>query len=510
MLESGAVLEQERMGTKASSLALPGAPRALAPGARKTTSFNDHVVQMMAGLVLAQVLQTAAGPLLTRLFSPAAFGEVTTIATLAALLTIFYTGRYELVMVLSPSDEEALLIGRLALYLTGSWMILSVVAAGVLWGFSVTTPIGQGPLLFLLVLLAFLQAVTQIGRGWANRLRRYGPLATSTLLQQGGNALCSLAAGLLAAPHGLITGRILGQGMAAGHIIWRFAGKRLPRAHSSLIDVAKKYWQFPTYNVPYSFLASCGRDFIILAMTFAQEFVAVGFLGLARSITLLPTTFVSGSLSQVFFREAATGDRETVQRLARKLLFNMVTGFVPAFVVLAVFGPDLFQWAFGPGWRPAGEYAAILAVPGALSAVCSWPERLYEIAARQRASLTIQVCFDTTTALTVSFFLWKGWPPFAAVAAYACVNSAYHATFLTFAWRAAGFSSAGLLQAGGRAVAVGAAALAVCLALRLLPIAPLASAVAAAALAVGHIARVAWAMKRSASRWEAHSDHQTE
>jgi O-antigen/teichoic acid export membrane protein len=216
-----------------------------------------------------------------------------------------------------------------------------------------------------------------------------------------------------------------------------------------------KHRQFPQYNLPYSLVGTASREFLVFALTFFHLTQSAGFYALARSVLYAPVSFLSASLSQVFYREAAEsiGSPE-LERLAERLIRAIVIQFTPAFVALTVWGPELFELVFGTQWREAGTYAAIFAPAAYLFLFSSWPERLFEVTGRQRLSLTIQLIFDMLTVFAMMLLLARGYGPIAALVAFTAIACVYHCTYVTAAFRIAQFSSAVLWRAAVLAVAL--------------------------------------------------------
>ncbi len=319
--------------------------------------------------------------------------------------------------------------------------------------------------LMLLPLLVFAIAVTQTAASWSNRKRRYGTLASGMVLQQGGTAGISLASGLAGATQsGLVVGRLVGQLMSAGWLVaavrvdWQ-AGMR-EVSWAGMKSALARYRQFPQFNLPYSLVGSASREFLVFALTLFHFTQHAGFYGLSRSGTrYAPVSFLSASLSQVFYREAADSiGTPGFEVLVERLMRSIVLVFTPAFVVLVFWGPMLFALVFGEQWREAGVYAATFAPAAYLFLFSSWPERLFEVAGRQRVSLIVQVSFDTVSVLVVFGLLSQGYGPLAALTAFTAVSCGYHCAYISAAFRVARLPATILRRAAGRAVFLGAAA----------------------------------------------------
>ena len=70
-------------------------------------SFLNNVLTLLAGTILAQIITVSVSPILTRLYTPEDFGVFALYTSIASILVIFGTCRYELAIVLPEEDGEA-------------------------------------------------------------------------------------------------------------------------------------------------------------------------------------------------------------------------------------------------------------------------------------------------------------------------------------------------------------------------------------------------------------------
>jgi O-antigen/teichoic acid export membrane protein len=70
-------------------------------------SFKADVLTLLTGTALGQLLLLAVSPLLTRLFTPAAFGAFGVFLSLAAIMSALSTLRFDQAIMLPKEAEEA-------------------------------------------------------------------------------------------------------------------------------------------------------------------------------------------------------------------------------------------------------------------------------------------------------------------------------------------------------------------------------------------------------------------
>jgi O-antigen/teichoic acid export membrane protein len=409
--------------------------------------FLRHILTMVTGAALAQAIPLLVSPLLTRLYTPADFGVLSAVVAAAGILSVVSTLRYELAIIL-PKDEAG--AANLAAIALSVMIVLCITTTVLIAGFP---DIAQHVLsrasnyAVVVPLLTALLSFSQLLSTTANRQREYVTIARGSVLQQIVASLVSIGAGILALPvNGLIIGRLSGYAITCVYYVRRLASI-LERwiglvEKPKLFEEAVTYCQFPFFNVPYSLIGSVSREFLILAFTAMHQAEAAGYYGLARSVLTAPIGFLSTSLSQVFYKEAAVSiGTPEFKRLTLNILRYLGAGLMPFFVLGWFWAPDVFQVLFGARWREAGNFAALLVPIGCLSLFTSWPERVFEVRRKQHWSLSIQLAFDSITVGLVTWALAQSATPLTAIKVYVAIQCFYHLTYLAAIFKLSDFSS---------------------------------------------------------------------
>jgi O-antigen/teichoic acid export membrane protein len=430
------------------------------------SAFARNAFKMMLGTGLAQALPMAVAPILTRLYSSAEYGAFGVFVGAASVIAVLATGRFEMALVLAEDEAEARrvasLVTRLVLAVTLTSVVVVVFAeTTLLSGIDANLrPTSANLILALPVVVAAL-AASQVGSFWLNRFREYGVIsASNVLLQVLQNALTVLAGFLGAGLSGLILGRLVAQVASAWYVV-RSARLRCgialaAEAERALWATARKHYQFPLFNAPNSLVSLVSRDFLIYALSAANMSSSAGLFALARTVIYIPISFLSTSLSQVYFREARDrlGTPE-LEQLTTRMCGALAVVFAPAFVGLAWFGEDIFALAFGEGWRVAGTFAAVYAPAGYLMLFSSWPERIFEAAGKQWIPFAVQaVSLGAAIAIAV-LALSAGTGALGLVAWCSALQVATQLAYLLAAFRIAGFGKGVLVPALVWSVALG-------------------------------------------------------
>ncbi len=402
-------------------------------------SFSKDLLTMASGSAIAQAIPLAVSPILSRLYTPESFGVFSTTVAVASILGIASTGRFELAVVLPSERRDALAIARGVIFLSASvcglaWALLAL-ASSTLPQLGALSKIGAWQ--HLIPIFAFGIGLASLGSFLANRDRSYLRMATAVTTQQAVAAGVAISIGAAHLPvNGLLAGRLAGV-FANAAILFREIHSALSsyRTDRRLVDSFRtlvRYRQFAFFNLPYSVIGTFSREFVVFSLMFAGAVEAAGSYGLVRSALAAPISFLSASLSQVYYREAA--ERSATAEFAQltfRLLLSTSLVMAPALALVFIWGPDIFAVVFGEQWREAGTFAKFLALPTLLSVMTSWPERIFEVRAKQSWSLAIQVGFDILSIGCLVLALKFGATPVVAIGVYAIVQAAYHLTYLS-------------------------------------------------------------------------------
>ena len=348
-------------------------------------SLLRSTLTLLAGGALAQLIPLALGPVITRLFTPEAFGVFTSFSTIAATVAVVACARYEFALPMAREAREADSLLALSLRILLGVLLLSLPLAWALhrWG--------HLPLPGLLPLAVVAAGLLQLLTMWSNRAQRFRALAISRVLQYGGTAVLqvllgaalwwqarspagsALAWALVAAPiaAAMIASLVLLRpAPAAG---WRGVLPLLPKDKpdlpltnaaiqaDELRRVASKYRDFPLLNTPHAFLGTL-QDALAVALLIAWSGeAAAGFWGLALRYLKAPATLVGSAVSQALYPRLANARPADAQRAVRQIMLLLGAVALGLMTVLMIAGPWLFHLVFGEQWRDAGELARALA-----------------------------------------------------------------------------------------------------------------------------------------------------
>jgi O-antigen/teichoic acid export membrane protein len=338
---------------------MSAAPVAVAPpGLWRST------LTLLVGGVVAQALPLLLGPWLTRLYSPGDWGQFALFSTVAANLAVVACARYEYALPMAADEEEARELMALCLYLLIGVTALSVALAVAL------TNIQSLPHAAWLPWAVAASGAAQWLTLWATRAHRFKSLAAARATQFGGAALvqagCGVALGGVAgAAAGLIAGPIVASVAALAWLrhpapaggwgaLWRVPRTRLAQA-------ARKHRSFPLFNTPHTFANALSDTFAIGLLVAATGDASAGFWGLCMRYLKAPATLVGGALSQALYPSLVGAAPHEARATVRRAMGALALVALPLVLLLLFAAPELFAFAFGERWRPAGDLARALA-----------------------------------------------------------------------------------------------------------------------------------------------------
>lgn len=366
--------------------------------------FWKHATTVLTGTVIAQALPVLAGPLITRLCTPADLGEFSVWMGVIAITATVATLRLEAAMILDhDSDDQQTCFSVVAYFSTIFAILITLLAIFVhflgieqakrLSWFGLMT-IGLG---------AWLTAYNQSLIAYATSYHAFAKSAMAKICGAGTIAvgqLIFLFAG--AGGGGLLAGQLLGLSVGLGVAIHLLSPPR-PSIGLTLtgpqLNYLRKHRSFWRFSLPSGLLNIVAGKFPIFLIGAKYGLFAAGLYALTERILTAPISLLAASVLEVFKRQSVheyqtLGNcREAFSSTFKALV---LLGAGPALIIF-LFGPDLCAWAFGTPWREAGEFAQILAPLYFMNFVASPLSYVFAVAGKQKIELMWQVALFITT-----------------------------------------------------------------------------------------------------------------
>jgi O-antigen/teichoic acid export membrane protein len=401
-----------------------------APPPKKGSSFFTNILKLVSGTTVAQVITILTAPILTRLFTPEAFGLLNVFTSLVGIVAIVVCLRYEYAIVLAEDDADAANLFTLCLLIalgisatTGLLLLIfghslvNLLKAPHLYGYLWLIPIGL-----------LIQGLFAALNYWNSRSKHFGRLSIARVSA----SITTSVLPMLLAFIGLANASSLVFSWLAGTFIFTCVlGAQVLRGNGTikfwfvnrarLLANLKRYRKFPLVDSWSSFINNLAWQLPSLVLLYFFSEAVVGYYSLSNRLILLPMTLLGSSIAQVFYQKT-TELRSNPENLSRsvELVFRRLAaiGLFPA-LVLAITGPELFKIIFGANWMEAGRYAQILSPWMFMLFISSPLTILFATLERQELALIVNAVILVTrfTALAiggltdnifVTLILWSG------------------------------------------------------------------------------------------------------
>ncbi len=329
----------------------------------------SDVLRIAAAAGLAQILALVAVPLLTRLYSPEAFGHFAIFGALVTILMPLASLRYELALPLPSEELNALdLLALCLLLVLGSSFAVAFLCPLVGPILAEWTSI-TGTEIMLLPLAIFAIGLHAVMTSWLIRDRAFSRVAHIRFATTVGTVACQIGlAQLYTGSTGLILGFVGGYlvGFAlAAYQCYRALSEAAARIRLSGIRcVAVEYRSFAIITAPSGIINALGSQLPSMVLPWLYGFAVTGQYSLAQRVLWQPIVFVGQAVYQVFWGNAARLFIEEPARLwplFLRLNVCLLAVMAPGFV-LSWFGAEIFAFVFGPAWEQAGRFAGALVV----------------------------------------------------------------------------------------------------------------------------------------------------
>ncbi len=331
------------------------------------SEFTRNVLTLMTGTTIAQAIPIAISPILTRIYTPEDFGIFALYMSIASILSLIATGRYELAIMLPTKDKDAVNIVALSLLISFFVSFIALLIVSV-FNTQITSLLGNSDIsswLYFIPLTVLLTGIYQSFNYWSNRKKEYKRLATSKVIQSTTTATSNLSMGFAGlGSSGLVLAMVLGQGVVASFLAQRVYNKDKSIIKDinkiKILIMLKRYKKLPIVNLPNALIDGIRLSSISILIAKNFTTASLGQFSLAWKIVQTPTALIGGSLSQVFFQKIATAKKADLYFIVKKFLFKSTLISLPIFLFIYIFAEDIFAIVFGQEWRLAGEIASIL------------------------------------------------------------------------------------------------------------------------------------------------------
>lgn len=326
------------------------------------------------GTGISQLIPILMSFILSRIYTPEAYGDYGIFINYANIILVFVCARYEYAIMLPKKEHEAINIFNLCI-------LISLIVCGLLYLILIGGDIAdiklveELPYKYLLPAYIFAASILQISNNYANRTERYKVISTAAIGRSVIQAAARTAMGLMKNFGGLIWGCFIATASSMAYIVFSLNIFRKTRKLMSFKDMKmlmKRYSNFPKYQMPGSLMniLSTSLPVILLGWFYTKE--TVGFFTMSISLLYIPISMIGNVLGQLYYKRATSSSKANTSRFALQIFStNYIIGIAMFFTIL-IGGEKMFEVLLGEEWSKIGEYSLLLS-PWLICSLCLTP-----------------------------------------------------------------------------------------------------------------------------------------
>ncbi|PSK80413.1 O-antigen/teichoic acid export membrane protein [Limimaricola soesokkakensis] len=395
-----------------------------------SSSLIRNVLAVASGTAVAQIVVFAFSPLITRIYSPEAFGLQGVFLSLISILSPIVALRYPMAIVTAISECEAAKLARLSFLIAvgmSSLLGLALIAGGRPL-LQIVGAEGLGSLIYFLPLALIAVALQDVANFRAARLSAFriiGAVAVAqafivNLARVGGGLASPLASTLVTVTS--LAPAVQAIMLRSGVGSMRHPAPRISR--TDLADLLKRHRDFPIYRMPTDVLNAGSQvvPVILLASLFSPT--AAGLYTLTRSVLNLPSNIIGAAVGNVLYTRFAELSRSGQPLMPLLIRSTMaLLALAPAIVGFASFAPAMFSVLFGDEWQEAGYYAQWMALWIAMMVANIPAVRVIPVIRKQHEALIFNIILILARISSIFLAYFISQTPLMAVASYSVCSA---------------------------------------------------------------------------------------
>ena len=368
-------------------------------------SFAQNYAVVLSGTGLNIGIQVFVTPILTRLYTPEAYGVYSLFLVVSTNLALIASLRLPQAIMLPKAESEFRALIRIGVVASAAlsffyFVVLFFLKDQFLSFFNADKLI---PYYYLIPVMTFLVCMNQYFGSWQYRNNLFKKsVAVDTSISIGVRGF-NLAYGFLS--KGTLLGLVFGDmlGKVFGLILsWKLILKERIKglydgvSKNDLLQAFKTYRVYPFVNLPGVWLEMFSGQLPVLFLSFVFGLPTVGMLSLAVGIMDIPKRLFAYSATSAFYKKAVDvyeSSKNGLGALVTKTLYFLLAFIVIPYSVIMVFGKELFAVVLGGNWAASGSIARYLAMYYVIELLCVSLGSIFYVLRKEKVLFRFQVGF---------------------------------------------------------------------------------------------------------------------
>lgn len=383
----------------------------------RQNSFVLQILTLMSGTLMAQVVLLAFIPILTRLYTPTEFGNYSLFFILSTIIGSVSSLRYEQAIMLPKSDRDAQVLLFISALLTIFISFILSIILFIFYDFFLNYFNQLSYLVWLLPLSVLITGLVQIFNSYSTRKKFYKKMAGVKVIESITTVGTQGISRYFFALDGLIVGKFISNIYTLYLLVkyhlkkqtlqLKYFTKRRTKAN------LKRHENFPKYFAMATLLNSISQNIPILLFTSLFSPAIAGFYALTHRILQAPIQLVANSTRSVYYQKASElyANREDIRPLYFSTTKGLIKLFIVPFIIIALFGQEIFSLIFGAEWVISGLIAQITIIWFFFTFINPPVTVMYNIFGQQKAQLLFQIMglFTRTLAIYAGFYIFDSY-----------------------------------------------------------------------------------------------------
>ncbi|MBF9143431.1 lipopolysaccharide biosynthesis protein [Hymenobacter properus] len=359
-------------------------------------SFTRNLAITLSGSTLSTLIGILLTPVVSRIYSPIAYGQFAVYNALVSNLNLLTTLSYPGAFLLPRRRLHFLALVQLTLLVTLSSCIMLTIGLGFAgpWIVKQLHVEGLGNWFYTLPLMLLMFNINGGLSLWYMRDKQFGKRVGVEIATNMATKGFTVGYGLLI--QGNVVGLLLADFfnrlsatimLALGSIRQEFKSVLRTFSWRRLWLIAYRYRKFPLIYMPggYVYVASTQLPVFLLAPVFGAA--SVGLYSFSMSLLEMPVNVLGAAIVPVYMQKATETYRETPERLPSitlSLYYKLLYIGVVPFSIVTVYGDVLFRVVFGAKWEMAGVFTGYLGFYSLFKLLSLGTSGIYNIMERQK------------------------------------------------------------------------------------------------------------------------------
>ncbi|MCF7482055.1 oligosaccharide flippase family protein [Vibrio sp. J1-1] len=333
----------------------------------KKNSYLKNIATLMSGTLAAQIVSLAAIPVITRIYNPTEFGAFSFLLSISTIIGLVSSLKYDQAIMLPKRvlDTEALV--KLSFIITSLFTLATLIVI-ILFGDKINEAIGyNNNIIYFVPLLVFFVGSNQILSASNGKFRAYKTISLARLLNTASSSGVQISSKSLFDFNGLFVGRIVGELIS---FVIQLSRKSIVNLSINKIVIsrmrlnASRYINFPKYQSTTVFINAVSQNLPVILFTALFNPAVAGLFALTVKVLQVPISLVGSSTREVYYQAASklNSEGKSFFNLYKKTTFNLAKLFIPALIVVLIWGGECFALVFGEEWKEAGNLAKMMII----------------------------------------------------------------------------------------------------------------------------------------------------